>query len=176
MNKSAVMFKNSLIKWLTKNGISNLYVDYEDDFSYAINDEDANIRCINIGVEKVEETGNIFEQFLYEYGCIYSDIPIPVLCFLHEAGHHMTISNFSTIDLLLCDFLKKRIKDEDDFNFYYKYWLVDDEFEANMWMINFINNNIEAVEDLCVLFSQGWNKICSEINPFDLVKEDYYAA
>ena len=64
MNKSAVVFKNSLIKWLTKNGISDLYVDYEDDFSYAINDEDANIRCINIGVEKVEETGNIFEQFL----------------------------------------------------------------------------------------------------------------
>lgn len=176
MNRTAIEFKNALIKWLTDNGIPDLYVDYEEDFCYAIGDEDANIRCINIGVEKIEKAGNIFEQFLYEYGCIYSDIPVPILCFLHEAGHHMTISNFSTIDLLLCDFLKNRIKDEDDFNFYYKYWLVEDEFEANMWMINFINNNIEAVEDLCVLFSQGWNKICSEIDPFDLVEEDYYAA
>lgn len=176
MNKTAVVVKNSLVKWLSKNGISNLYVDYEEDFSYAIGDEDANIRCLNIGVEKITKEGNIFEQFLYEYGCIYSDIPVPVLCFLHEAGHHMTISNFSNLDLVYCSLLKSEIKDNDDFNFYYKYWLVDDEFEANMWMIDFINNNIEAVEDLCVLFSRGWNKICNEINPFELIEEDYYAA
>ena len=177
MNKTAIKFKNTLMDWLNENNIPSLYVDYETDFGYAINEEDENIRCLNIGVEAVpKNVSKYLEQFFYEYGCEYVDIPTPILCFLHEVGHHMTIGNFRPIDLIFCDIAKGTIDDSDDFDFYYHYWIINDEMSANMWAINFINNHIEEVEKLCVVFAQGWNAICKEINPFELIEEDYYAA
>ena len=37
----------------------------------------------------------------------------------------------------------------------FDYWHILDEFEANMFVVNFMNNNPEAVKELDMIF-EGW--------------------
>ena len=169
MDINAVKLKNNLIHWLCAHDAANIEIDYEEDFGYAIGDD--NTRCINLGVTKWHEEAVYFEQFLYEYGCEYIDIPIPVLAFLHELGHHFTLSNFTDFELKFCEIIKGADIEGSDFDFFYHYWELPDEFAANMWVVDFINNNIDDVNELSYIYWNGWKEIK---NPLELVEENYY--
>jgi hypothetical protein len=93
----------------------------------------------------------IFRQFLYEYGATlaatnFKDIS---LIFLHELGHCLTRNYYDSFSLGFYDLMKRLASDA------IAYWHVQDEFEANMIVVNFINNNPEAVKELDMIF-EGW--------------------
>lgn len=94
---------------------------------------------------------NDFRQFLYEYGCNknltnYYNI---TLTFLHELSHCLTNNTFDDIEIIVCNFQKEYVDNAFD------YWYIPDEFEANMVVVNFINNNPEAIDELNNIF-YGW--------------------
>ena len=138
--------KTALKNWLHENGF-DVAVDFAEDSSYDI----TNI-VINLGTKSYPDVGRYFEQYLYEYGLEYTGIFDSVLQFLHELGHHMTINNFTQEELLVCHLTKQFMNSEDEHDWFNKYWSLADEFAANMWEINFINSNIEVVEELCNIF------------------------
>ena len=91
---------------------------------------------------------------------------------LHECGHVNTINQFSDSEIFLFDLGKQFDHGESDQEWLNRYWLIPDEFAANMWVVDFINNHIEAVEDLCNTFSSAWIELHKHIDSmFDLVKE-----
>jgi len=130
-------FRIDIIKWLAKNNISNIDIQIADQFAY--NPEE---RTIYFGVYDDKETGLEFAQYIYEYGCEYVDIWYPILAFLHEVGHVRTLDNFDEKDR----FYYQIIKSFKTTNF--DYWNVPDEFAANMFVIDFINNNVDALNEL----------------------------
>ena len=93
-------FKSDMINWLCEIGLSNIEIDFEEDFGYAF-DPDTGRHCINFGVVDYAETGKWFEQFCYEYGCDFVGIPAPIMSFLHECGHAFTLASFFFL-LLSC--------------------------------------------------------------------------
>ena len=161
-------FKSVIIKWLCEHDFSNLEIDFANDFGY-INTDD--LKCINIGIIPHPIEGNYFEQFLYEYGCDYVDIPYQILCFLHELGHYNTVTNFSDEELWTYYFIKDideaRISQEE----YFKYWEIPDEFAANIWVINYINTHIEAVEELTQKYIIAWNQLIQSNELTDYIEE-----
>lgn len=149
-------FKSTMVNWLCAHGFSNLDIDFEEDFGYAYDDT---VNCINIGTKRFDDVSNYFEQFLYEYGCEYCGIPGPVLSFIHELGHFMTISNFSNEELWFCAFAKKFDHGGTDQEEFFRYWEMPDEFAANMWAVDYINNHIDEVEDLTNTFFNAWKGV-----------------
>jgi hypothetical protein len=134
-------FHNELINWLANNGFSNCDVCFKEDFVY-------NRIHHRIGIGANEpQNGVSFEQFLYEYGLEYMDIWAPILAFLHEAFHHITLSNFEELELKFYRLLKT-----DDIMTDFEYWEMPDEFAANIALINFVNNNINAIIELQNIF------------------------
>ena len=139
-------FHDEIVRWLGRNGFDNVDVSFEmDEFCFNINNY-----VINIGSGYEPEAGRLFEQFLYEYGMEYIGFDDSVLSFLHELGHYNTVSNFN--DAELCFY--RAVKFAMDA---FKYWEVPDEMAANMWVVNFVNEKVEAVEELCNIFQKyGW--------------------
>ena len=165
-------FKSALINWLCANDMPNIDIDFNYDFGYAM-DEELGIHKINIGVANNEDAGRYFEQFLYEYGCEYCGIPYPILCMLHECGHVMTIEQFSDSELFLFELSKQFSHGEEAQEWFNRYWHMPDEFAANMWVVDFINNHIEEVENLCNTFINAWIELRSHVNSmFDLIQEE----
>jgi len=138
--------------WLVRHHF-DVVIDFGDDFSY-----NTDYHILTFGTKSYPDVGRYFEQFLYEYGMEYTGIFDEVLCMLHELGHYMTIDNFDEGERVECFLFKHLIRGE-DFEWFEGYWSVSDEFAANMWVVNYVNENIEAVEELCNL----------------LLKENYYA-
>lgn len=131
-------FRIDIIKWLTKYDISNIDVNIANRFAY-----DPEDHIIYFGIyDDIKETGIDFSQYLYEYGCEYVDIWYPILAFLHEVGHVRTLDSFDEHDRLFMNVFKT-FKTTN-----FEYWDVQDEFAANMFVVDFINNNIEAVTEL----------------------------
>lgn len=139
-------FHDEVVKWLGRNGFDNVDVCFDfDSFGY-----NPNTYVINIGVGYESEAGRLFEQFLYEYGMEYIGFYDSVLAFLHELGHYNTVYGFNNEELWLCRAVKPMM---DAFG----YWEVPDEMAANVWVINFVNEKVEVVEELCNIFLRyGW--------------------
>lgn len=89
-----------------------------------------------------------FRQFIYEYNC-HENASNQTLTFLHELGHVLTNCYFNDIEMIILCFEKESVDNAFD------YWHIDDEFEANMFVINFMNNNPEAIRELDNIF-EGW--------------------
>jgi len=165
-------FKSVLINWLCSQNMSNIDINFAEDFGYTT-DDDLGIHILNIGVIANNEGCNYFEQFLYEYGCEYLGIPYPILAFLHECGHINTLNQFSPSELYLYQITKQFSHDENPYEWYTNYWLLPDEFAANIWVINFINTHIDEVEQLCDIFIHEWIKLRATVNSMlDLIKEN----
>lgn len=161
-------FKTELMKWFVRynfEGINDIHFDY--DFCY--NWE----KCeVTIGVVDRSEVAGWFEEFLIEHGCRYEHLPQPLTCFLHEVGHHQTISQFDE-GLLMIYHMKKLILDGtmEEKQHCFDYWNIDDELAANEWVVDFINNNIDAVIDLWEnVFKPYWERMLSEDNLWILVQ------
>ncbi len=149
----AVDFKAGIMKWIHKNGFSSEVKKIKYDIYSSF---DLDTYQINIGIEKLDGVDEWFEEFLLERGFQWEGIPSPVLQFLHELGHSQTIYDFSNSELVLCDTLKKFIGIGDCKDSAVKYWEVMDELAANDWLIDFTNNNIDAVSELCQYFIDNW--------------------
>ena len=143
---NTIKIEGALRKWLHDNEI-NCDIDFDDDFCY-----DAAANKVTIGKKYNSDVRVLFEQFLYEYGMEYVGFDFYTLGFLHEIGHIFSYSNFSFIELVYCSMDKLFIDGSDDA---FCYWEIDDEFAANVWAINFINEHIEAVEKLINIFLKG---------------------
>lgn len=94
---------------------------------------------------------NDFRQFLYEYGCNkdLTNYNNNTLVFLHELSHCLTSGNYDDLEQIIFKFQKESVHNAFD------YWHILDEFEANMFVVNFMNNNPEAVKELDMIF-EGW--------------------
>ena len=134
----------AIMDWLRRVGVHCTF-EFSEGFAY---DMDRNVLVIG-----VNEMPNVkaFEQMLYEYGMKYIDIYAPVLGFLHELGHYATLKSFNEYELMICHFIKENSDDCVD------YWEVADEFSANMWEIDFVNNCPQYVEELCDIYRKYWN-------------------
>ena len=102
----------------------------------------------------------------------YCGICDPALAFLHELGHACTYNYFNDTEKLLYDLTKSFDPGESDMDFLMgHYWMIPDEFAANMWAIDFINNYIEAVKELCYIWTVDWTAMCEEIDVYTLIEE-----
>ena len=138
------MFEENVKNWLEKNGFVDLEVVDDDEFRYDIDN-----KVIYTGVVSTSE-GIWFEQFESDHGMKITGIIPEVLAFLHEVGHYCTVDNFGNNDRE-DDNLNKFFIDmiEDSHDRMIKYWNLPMEFAANMWVVDFVNNNIDAVKELC---------------------------
>lgn len=139
------MFETKVKNWLDKNGFNNLDVIDNDEFLY-----DYENHIIYMGVVSTSE-GIWFQQFAYEYGIKSLEIIPDVLAFLHEIGHSLTIDAFDDQSLTQDSMVKNILAMDDNYSYRHMciYWELPTEFAANIWMINFVNNHIEAVQELC---------------------------
>lgn len=144
-------FCNKLETWCNSIGLPNITVTLTDTFSYNYGNGN-----ITFGMYEDEGISKQFEQFLYENGSNYYNLLYPVMSFLHEVGHSFTLNAFSEQEL----FIYSIIADSCDTNF--EYWLVPTEFSANIWTINFINNNIDKVEELTNIMYENINEVSAE--------------
>lgn len=152
-------FGNGVANWLYDNGFEDVSITFDQGFYYQIQE-----KTIAFGWKSYPQVAEWFEHYLFDLGLEYTDIYVPVLCFLHELGHHCTLSNFSNEELCHFAFLKEitgpdegtRADVEDCM---IAYWNISDERAANEWAVSFINENIDAVCDLMQVFSDFWNDI-----------------
>lgn len=163
-------FKTDLANWFNKNGFEDIGLCFGEDFAYVILDNGE--FGVQVGIQAYPEVGRYFEQFLYEYGLEYTGIYDPVLCLLHELGHNQTINYFDGNEQFLCELAKQFCHSENEHDWYNEYWETPDEFAANIWAINFINNHIEAVEELCDIYANDWPAIFEETTMEKLLKEE----
>ena len=161
-------FKTDLTNWLNKNGFEDVNLCFGEDFECVIFDDDS--FGVQVGVQAYPEVSRYFEQFLYEYGLSYTGIFDPVLCFIHELGHSQTIRYFNAQEQLLCELAKQFNHSTNEQDCYNEYWEVPDEFAANMWTVNFINNHIEAVEELCDIYARDWAEMFKDITIEDFLQ------
>jgi Zn-dependent peptidase ImmA (M78 family) len=130
---------NWIQKYLHFNGLEFRYKK-ESAYDYGDN-------IIYIG-KKDKSIHTDFRQFIYEYNC-HENASNQTLTFLHELGHVLTNCYFNDIEMIILCFEKGSVDNAFD------YWHIDDEFEANMFVINFMNNNPEAIRELDNIF-EGW--------------------
>ena len=147
------MFEAELKNWLDKNGFSGIDVIDDDEFMYNFEENE-----IHFGVVSTSE-GIWFEQFVYEYGMEHCSIIPEVLAFLHEIGHSKTMNFFGSEDLE-ADSTAKFVLSMDGYSqdTMVKYWELPMEFAANVWAIDFVNNNIDAVEELCGIYRKYYEE------------------
>ena len=53
-----------------------------------------------------------------------------------------------------------------------RYWEFPDEFAANVWVINFINEHIDLVEKLVNVCMRDWANLVNEVDVFTLISEE----
>lgn len=153
-------FNNTLSLWLNSHGFSNIDIVEGEEFCYYYTSH-----TIQWGFFSKDSTDNNFRQFIAEYGSNYNDIEPFILSLIHELGHHMTLPNFSA-DELEEEKVRKEIRalENSSIDINYWYWELPTELAANVWTINFINNNIELVEELQDLCKSHIEKILSDNN------------
>ena len=162
-------FKTDISNWFQKHGFGNLIVDFGEDFAYSLFEN--NQTGIVIGLQGYPEVGRYFEQFLQEYGLEYTGILDPVLALIHELGHSKTLKYFSGNELSLYALAKEFDHGETEQEWFNYYWMIPDEFAANIWEVNFINDNILAVEELCQIYINDWFLIFEETTIDKLLEE-----
>ena len=142
-------FKARVREWLQKNDF-DCDIEMDTDFGY---DWGANV--VHIGTTQYPEVGRWYKKFMFKYGLAWSHVTDDVMCMIHELGHYSTIERFTDIELLMCQFVKSEMLDRmENPDTMFKYWEMKDEFAANCWAIDFINYNIEAVNELIEIFNE----------------------
>ena len=143
-------FKARVREWLQKNGF-DCDIEMDTDFGY---DWAANV--IHIGTKEYPEISRWFKHFMFKYGLAWTHVSDPVMCMIHELGHYSTVGQFDDMELYLYQFIKDSNMDErmESEEGMFEYWEVRDEFVANCWAIDYINYNIEAVNELIEIFAE----------------------
>ena len=160
MNQNVETFFSYLRGWLRKNNLWNVkHFALDRGFGYC---ELLN-HTLYIGVEEEKpEIQQWFIEFLEENGLLWEEIPVPILAFLHEVGHSETLPYFNKEDNFAFYVNKMAFKGKWDRQTAFDYWSVPDEFAANTWLIEFVNNHIDAVIELINLYADNWNNLSEE--------------
>ena len=141
-----------LVKFLKNHNIK-CKVNLDTDFFYYYETNE-----IGYSVLVTERTANLFPSFTKKLGLKY-EVPIFILCFLHEVGHYFTFENFEEDELYKYRDIKVKLGDSDeDFE---KYYNIPDELAATMWAIDFINNNPQDIENLDKELCKAFKKFIS---------------
>lgn len=148
-------FEVRLRAWLENQGF-DCDVVFEADFGYNWKEN-----VLHVGTLAYPTVGRWFEQFLYEYGLEWFGIIDPVLALIHELGHYVTNKLFCEEEICSFQVIKWIGQDDrmDEQAAMFRYWEITDEFEANMWAVDFINWNIEAVKELITIYYESWETI-----------------
>lgn len=168
MDSTVKAFKEAIKDWLKKNNQPEVSIDFCTDFAF-----DDELNTLYIGVEEYAYMDACFQEYIAEHGCDWEGIPGPVLAFLHELGHAHTIKDFNFEQRAFCQFSKSLIDVRDDLDekeAIFAYWEVPDEWAANEWAIKFINENVDAVNDLVVAYATAWNDMVNAIDVFTIAK------
>lgn len=158
------LFTTAISEWLHNNNFENINLSFDRDFGFDIED-----KTIYLGTEDCGQVFSFYEDFLSNLGCGWTDLPEPMLAFLHELGHSQTIHTFSEEKLGCFCLIKVFINTYDEYDQPIKdglfaYWRVADELAACTWEAEFLNNHIEAVLMLIKIFQTYWNKLMEELN------------
>jgi hypothetical protein len=148
-------FEVRLRAWLKNQGF-DCNVVFDADFGYNWKEN-----VLHVGTLAYPTVGRWFEQFLYEYGLEWFGIIDPVLALIHELGHYVTNTLFCEEEICSFQVIKWIGQDDrmDEQAAMFRYWEITDEFEANMWAVDFINWNIEAVEELITIYYESWETV-----------------
>ena len=148
-------FEVRLRAWLRNQGF-DCNVVFDADFGYNWKEN-----VLHVGTLAYPTVGRWFEQFLYEYGLEWFGIIDPVLALIHELGHYVTNKLFCEEEICSFQVIKWIGQDDrmDEQAAMFRYWEITDEFEANMWAVDFINWNIEAVKELITIYYESWETI-----------------
>ena len=160
-------FNNTLSLWINENITPNIEVFEGEDFCYYYEEH-----IVQWGLIARENTDNNFLQFLHEYGLDYDAVSPFVMSFLHEIGHAVTLSNFSDEMQAEERYAKNSmIVSKSNIDVNYWYWELPTEFAANMWAIEWANNNIEKFTELHALCKQYLTMIGNDENVIEQVQE-----
>lgn len=165
MDGNVKAFQEALQNWLHKNEMPEVQIDFCTDFAF-----DDETHTIYVGVQQYENVDEFYEEFLDINGCEWGNIPGPVLAFLHELGHANTLKHFNIEQLAFFQFAKKMIDQNDEKKAMFDYWEVPDEWAANDWAIHFINEHIDAVQELIAAYADAWNKLVEAVDVFSIAK------
>ena len=148
-------FEVRLRAWLRNQGFDCDLV-FDEDFGYDWKDN-----ILHVGIFEFPTVGRWFEQFMCEYGLEWCGIYDPVLALIHELGHYSTNEVFCAEEIYNFQFIKALVCDDciDEQAAMFRYWEVGDEFEANMWAVDFINWNIDAVKELIAIYFESWEGV-----------------
>ncbi len=110
------------------------------------------------------------QYFMQNFKRLAPDIECDIFLasFLHELGHHETIDTISEMDEIYCldvkeklnqSFQNEKLTTTEREELHETYFLLQDEYEATMWAINYIRNNIEILRSF-------WTKLQPAIFKF----------
>ena len=154
-------FNTTMEIWLAKHGFPNVRVSEGESFAYY-----PETHLIQWGMLIQDSTDRDFQQFFHEYDFQFVDYNVSVMSFLHELGHHMTLSAFTDLEREEV-FLYKTVIDEMDApqvekNFIY--WELEPEFSANIWAMRWAEAHPDDFIELHQLFQKWMDKIFSNKN------------
>lgn len=146
-------FNKELSLWFNAHGITNLEFVEGEEFCYYPNE-----KVVQYGLLDDPDNDIYFQQFFMEYGIEYTCHTF-VLSLLHEVGHYMTLHYFKDEDREQDKAAKESHASDKTIETNYWYWELPTEFAANMWALEWINNNIEDLRALHELCSKGLDSI-----------------
>lgn len=171
-------FNKELSLWFNAHGITNLEFVEGEDFCYYHNQH-----VVQWGMLQTPRVDANFRQFFYEYGLEYDDVHIFFLSLLHEVGHYMTLHYFSEEAKESDKVAKENRLSDSTIDTDYWYWELPTEFAANMWAINWMNENQELMAELYDFCMERLYAIFSDENILKQIEdwkydiengEDYY--
>ena len=158
---TAAEFKNGIMDWLKKNEIEE-NVDTIIFNAHSYFDWESNI--VALGVYDEGDVINWFEEFLVDHGLEWTGILPPVLALLHEVGHSKTVYSLDETQRFICHVLKDLLGPTDGSKeAAFDYWNVQDEADANNWVVEFVNNHADAVVELHQYFIANWDDCLGEM-------------
>lgn len=134
------LINNAFNSWLEKYGFSARVYGLDNEFLYF--PEDDEITYSFVYVQEVEKS---WEQFFLDLGCRY-ELSSFWTSFFHELGHSETISQLTKDEL---EYSAQRAVVANNA----EYFELPREFIATKWAVNFINNEIDKVEELIDLLN-----------------------
>lgn len=137
-----------ILRAFFKDNNINCTVGLDTDFLYYYDSEH-----IGYALVVAERTAKLYPDFCEANGLQY-EVPIFILCLLHEVGHHYTTNMFG--DDELCDLADEKDLLGDNDEDFLEYFVIEDEFEATMWAIEFINTHPSQIKLLDLSLKQAF--------------------
>lgn len=133
------LLEKECVKFCRKNNF-DVKIDMGNEFVYYIEE-----KTVSVSILVDSRIDGYFLDNAYKMGLSYNCGDF-ILGFLHEIGHHFTLSDISRRQSIRINKTKERIdgwKKKDN----YRYFQLLDERIATQWAINYINNNKETLRE-----------------------------